>query len=139
MLLAGAFGAAMGYDRTGSAVVGILSGMVAGALVAAVQAQMSHRLSADQFVVGLTLNILVLGITSFLYAEWKPSSRIAGAFEVPLLHRVPLVGKALFAQPWPFLLLYLNLIPSLLKLAQVRTHQYHALKAAALCLRVTGV
>ena len=110
MLLAGAFGAAMGYDWTGFAAVGLLSGMLAGVLVASVQAQMSHRLSADQFVVGLTLNILVLGITSFLYAEWKPSSRIAGELEIPLLYRIPLVGKALFAQPWPFLLLYL-LVP----------------------------
>ena len=110
MILAGAFAGAMGYDWTGSVVVGILFGMAAGLCVSLVQAQMSHRLTADQFVVGLTLNILFLGITSFLYAEWKPSSRVASKFEITLLSDIPLVGKALFGQAWPFLLLYL-LVP----------------------------
>ena len=106
MILTGAFAGAMGYEWTGTTVVGLLCGMVAGVIVAFVQGQMSHRLTADQFVVGLTLNILFLGVTSFLYAMWKPSSRIAPVFEVPLLHKSPIIGKALFGQPWPFLILY---------------------------------
>ena len=110
MVLSGAFAGAMGYSWTKNAVVGILLGMLAGLIVSFVQAQMSHRLTADQFVVGLTLNILFLGITSFLYAEWKPSSRVASKFAIPVLSKIPLVGKALFGQAWPFLLLYL-LVP----------------------------
>ena len=110
MILAGAFAGAMGYDLTESALVGILMGMVAGLLVSLVQAQMSHRLTADQFVVGLTLNILFLGVTSFLYAEWKPSSKVVSKLEIPVLKEIPLIGKAFFGQPWPFLLLYL-LVP----------------------------
>ena len=107
MILAGAFAGAMGYDWTKNALVGMILGMIAGFLVSLVQAQMSHRLTADQFVVGLTLNILFLGVTSFLYSEWKPSSRVVSKLEIPLLSEIPLIGKALFGQPWPFLFLYI--------------------------------
>ncbi|MAK95753.1 MAG: ABC transporter permease [Euryarchaeota archaeon] len=110
MILAGAFSGAIGYDWTGNVLVGIIFGMAAGLVVSFVQAQMSHRLTADQFVVGLTLNILFLGVTSFLYAEWKPSTRVASKLEIPLLSDIPLIGEALFGQAWPFLLLFL-LIP----------------------------
>ena len=110
MILTGAFAGAMGYHWTENALVGILMGMIAGLIVSLVQAQMSHRLTADQFVVGLTLNILFLGVTSFLYAEWKPSSKVVSKLEIPLLKEIPLIGEAFFGQPWPFLLLYL-LVP----------------------------
>ena len=110
MILTGAFAGAMGYHWTENALVGILMGMIAGLIVSLVQAQMSHRLTADQFVVGLTLNILFLGVTSFLYAEWKPSSKVVSKLEIPVLKEIPLVGDAFFGQPWPFLLLYL-LVP----------------------------
>ena len=110
MILTGAFAGAMGYHWTENALVGIIMGMIAGLLVSLVQAQMSHRLTADQFVVGLTLNILFLGVTSFLYAEWKPSSKVVSKLEIPILKEIPLVGDAFFGQPWPFLLLYL-LVP----------------------------
>ena len=66
MILTGAFAGAIGYDWTENALVGILMGMIAGLLVSLVQAQMSHRLTADQFVVGLTLNILFLFFEQFL-------------------------------------------------------------------------
>ncbi len=110
MLLAGAFTSAVAYDRTSSVVLGLLAGVVGGMMVAGVQAEMSHRLAADQFVVGLTLNILVFGLTGFLDRELAPSTKIAPTFEVPLLSDLPLIGQALFGQPWPFYLLY-PLIP----------------------------
>lgn len=110
MLLAGAFGAAMGYDATTSVPAGLLLGMLLGTLVALVQAEMSHRLTADTFVVGLTLNILVLGLVGFLAGVWQPESRTAAVVEIPLLSDIPLVGPALFAQSWLLYLLY-PLIP----------------------------
>jgi len=107
MLLAGAFAAAVGYDKTsGNLVVGLLAGAAAGLLVAAVQANMSHRLTADQFVVGLTLNILALGMTGFLASELRPQTAAADASEVPGLVDLPLLGQALFGQPWPMYLVY---------------------------------
>ncbi len=111
MLLGGAFAAAMGYDLTSSVSVGLLVGIGAGILVASVQAEMSHRLAADQFVVGLTLNILVLGLAGFLDSELAPVTRKAGDLDIPLLVELPLVGEALFGQPWPLYLLY-PLVPA---------------------------
>lgn len=106
MLLSGAFAAALAYDATGSLAAGMAAGSAAGLVVAAVQANMSHRLSADQFVVGLTLNILVLGLTGFLASELSPTSQAASAFEVPGLVELPLLGPALFGQPVPLYLVY---------------------------------
>jgi len=110
MLLAGAFTTAVGYDITGSAVVAIITGALGGLIVAVVQAEMSHRLAADQFVVGLTLNILVLGLTGFLDRELAPDATIVSTLEIPLLVDIPLFGEALFGRPWPFYMLYL-LVP----------------------------
>lgn len=106
MALGGAFAAAIGQDLTGSIWVGLLAAIVAGLLVAAVQANMSHRLPADQFVVGLTLNILVLGLVSFLASELEPKNNAASAVKVPGLSEIPLIGPALFGQPWTLYLLY---------------------------------
>lgn len=107
MLLAGAFAAAAGYTATESFVVGILCGVLGGVVVAGVQAEMSHRLTADQFVVGLTLNILIVGLAGFLDREFELTTRTAEKLEVPVLSDIPLVGAALFDQPWPFYLLFL--------------------------------
>ena len=106
MFLAGAFAAAVGMDRTGNEVAALACGMAAGLVVAFVQAQMSHRLAANQFVVGLTLNILVLGLASFLASELDPVTSKASSTEIPLLSDIPLVGAALFDRSWLFYLIY---------------------------------
>ena len=109
-LLAGAFTGAIGYDLTGSTPLGLLVGAAGGLSVALIQANMSHRLTADQFVVGLTANILVLGLAGFLNASLDPVTRRAAVVEIPLLSDIPLIGPALFGQTWPMYLLY-PLIP----------------------------
>jgi general nucleoside transport system permease protein len=107
MFLAGAFAAALGFDRSGgNQVVALICGMTAGLTVALVQAQMSHRLVANQFVVGLTLNILVLGVASFLASEFKPVTRKSGTVPIPVLSDIPLIGTALFDRAWLFYLIY---------------------------------
>lgn len=106
MLLSGAFTSAVGYHISGSVIVGLLFGIAGGILIAAVQAEMSHRMVADQFVVGLTLNILVLGLAGFLEREVETVTQRAAEWDIPGLSAIPLVGDALFGQPWPFYLLY---------------------------------
>ena len=65
-LLFGAFaGAAIAYS-TGNAYAGVLGGMLAGMLVAALQLGLALKLSADQVIVGVALNLLALGGTRFL-------------------------------------------------------------------------
>ena len=110
MLLGGAFTSAVGYDITNSSSLALLAGALGGMVVAAIQAEMSHRLAADQFVVGLTLNILVFGLVGFLDNEINPETSFAGRWEIPLLSDIPLLGSALFGQRWPFYVLY-ALIP----------------------------
>jgi simple sugar transport system permease protein len=65
-LLFGAFAAAAVGHATGSALAGIAGGMVAGMLVAAVQAGCAQWLEADQVIIGVALNIIALGGTRFL-------------------------------------------------------------------------
>jgi simple sugar transport system permease protein len=111
MFLAGAFSAAVGYDASQSELVALGFGMAAGLMVALVQAQMSHRLAANQFVVGLTLNILVLGLASFLASELDPVTKKAESTAIPLLSDIPLIGTALFDRSWLFYLIY-PLVPA---------------------------
>jgi ABC-type uncharacterized transport system permease subunit len=110
MILGGAFAAATGYHVTGSVTVGLLWSVAAGLLVALIHANLSHRLSANTFVVGLALNVLVLGTSAFLASHVKPSTRAAHKFGVSILKDIPLVGDAFFNQPWPLYLVY-PLIP----------------------------
>lgn len=105
-LLAGAFTGAVAYDMTGSTWVGLFAGMLGGLLVGVIQANMSHRLSADQFVVGITANVLVVGLVGFLNGIVDPMTRRASVLEIPILSDIPLIGPALFGQTWPIYLLY---------------------------------
>ena len=106
MVLGGAFAGALGMHFTESVTVGLIFATVVGLTVAALQANMSHRLSANQFVVGLALNTLVLGIASFLNTSVQPVSTAAHRFAVPIVSKIPLIGEAFFYQPWPLYLVY---------------------------------
>jgi simple sugar transport system permease protein len=109
-LLAGAFTGTVGFHITGSTPIGLVAGMAGGLLVALIQGNLSHRLTADQFVVGLTVNVLVLGLAGFFNGIIDPMARRASVLEIPLLSDLPLLGPALFGQTWPTYLLY-PLIP----------------------------
>ena len=106
MILGGAFAGALGMHLTESVAVGLVFATVVGMVVASVQANMSHRLTANQFVVGLALNTLVLGIASFLNTSIQPVSTAAHRFAIPVVSDIPLIGEALFYQPWPLYLVY---------------------------------
>ena len=66
MALIGAFFAAVIADETGSTLLGLFAGVATGVLVSALQANLSHRLTANQFGVGLTINLLAIGFTTVL-------------------------------------------------------------------------
>jgi simple sugar transport system permease protein len=110
MLLSGAFASALLIDATGSVPMALLCGALAGLALAGVHANLSHRLPADQFVVGLTINILMLGLVGFLDNELDPAASKASVADIPVLSDIPLIGGALFGQSWPFYLIY-PLIP----------------------------
>lgn len=66
MLLTGAFAGVLGSFYTGSAWIGVLLSIVAGALLAAVFAFFVIRFKANHVVAGVGLNILALGLTTWL-------------------------------------------------------------------------
>jgi simple sugar transport system permease protein len=66
MMLAGAFGAAVGALATNSPWLGAACGMGAGVLLAAVYGLFVIRLRANQIVAGTAINMLALGVTPFL-------------------------------------------------------------------------
>jgi simple sugar transport system permease protein len=111
MMLAGAFSAIMGMTVTGSPVLGLVFGILAGVLIAFVHATFSYRLTVNTYVVGLTLNLLVLGLTNFLLDAVDLGEDQLPKFAIPVLSDLPLVGQALFNQRWPAYLLWI-LIPA---------------------------
>jgi len=111
MMLAGAYAAGASSLATHSVPVGLVTGSLVGMFVGALQANLSHRISIDQFVVGLVLVILVQGVTSFLIDSTQLDVvPVAAAWKIPLLSRIPIVGQALFGEPWPLDAVYV-LIP----------------------------
>jgi ABC-type uncharacterized transport system permease subunit len=65
LMLSGAFGAAIGAYYGGSAWFGILGAIVAGLLITSVLAIATLRFRANQVVVGVAINLLVVGVTRF--------------------------------------------------------------------------
>jgi len=87
MMLAGAFTAAAMTYATGSPYVGLLAGMMAGMLIAAVHAVACIRYQADQVVTGTAINILMLGMPAFLSGAFFLSS--GSTPQIPKEHLVP--------------------------------------------------
>jgi general nucleoside transport system permease protein len=110
MMISGAFFGVLGTSVFGSVIAGLALGTLAGLAVSFVHANFSHRLNANTFVVGLTLNVLMLGVTSFLLETIDMNPRQAAVVEIPLLRDIPLIGEPLFVNRWPMYLL-IPLIP----------------------------
>ena len=66
LLLAGAFTAAAVTHSVGSPWIGLLAGIAAGMLVAAIHAVACIRYKADQVVSGTAINILMIGVPALL-------------------------------------------------------------------------
>src|SRR5512132_1949097 len=87
MMLAGAFTAAAVTYATGSPYVGLLAGMMAGMLIAAIHAVACIQYQADQVVTGAAINILMLGIPGFLSGAFFLSS--GSTPQIPKDHLLP--------------------------------------------------
>jgi len=87
MMLAGAFTAAAVTYATGSRYMGLLAGMMAGMLIAAIHAVACIRYQADQVVTGTAINILMLGMPAFLSGAFFLSSGSTPL--IPKEHLVP--------------------------------------------------
>jgi ABC-type uncharacterized transport system permease subunit len=113
-LLFGAFAAAVVSSMTGSPWPGLVAAAVAGALVALVLGLFAISYFVDQIIVGVVLNVLVIGITSFMFsqvlapnaADLNTSARFK-VVPIPVLGDIPLIGPILFRQTPVVYLLYI--------------------------------
>lgn len=84
-MLSGAFAAVLGSFYSGSPWIGLLCGIAAGLLFGLVHALASIRYRADQIVVGIAINLLVIGVTRFFlrlaFDSSSNSPRVAGFSE----------------------------------------------------------
>ena len=101
MMLGGAFAGAATASALDQPAMGLLVGAAVGLAIGWVHANFSHRLSANTFVVGLTLNTLVLGLTTFLIADRTFTRELMENTTIPGLSGIPLIGEALFDRPGP--------------------------------------
>lgn len=106
MMLTGAFAAVVGTWLTGFQAAGIIFSMVGGGLLATVVAIVTVRHRADNMVTGLTSNILALGLTTYLMRILSGSGRPLaihldpiGAWPVPVLSQIPVIGPIAFNHP----------------------------------------
>ena len=113
-LLAGAFVSALVASVTGNAYLGLIAAMAAGMLVSFVLATFSIKYLVDQVIVGVVLNVLVLGLTSFLYSSvlTEHASQLNSPprfdrIEVPILSQIPIIGPVLFRQTLIVYLMYI--------------------------------
>ena len=104
-LLGGAFTAALVSSMTKNAFFGLIAAGIAGALVSLVLALFSIKYVVNQIIVGVVLNVLVSGITGFLFStvmqedpELYNSPVHLPVIEIPGLSAIPVIGPILFRQ-----------------------------------------
>lgn len=112
-LLGGAFTAALVATVTGNPYVGLIAAAAAGALVSMVLAVFSIKYLVNQIIVGVVLNVLVSGLTGFLFgtimvpnkAQFNTPGRL-DILPIPLLADIPIIGPILFRQSIAGYLMY---------------------------------
>ncbi|KAB1867733.1 MULTISPECIES: ABC transporter permease [Microbacterium] len=114
-LLLGAFSAALLSSITGNPFVGLFGAMIGGVLVASVLAAFAIKYLVEQVIVGVVLNVLVTGLTGFLYgALLAPNEETLNnpvrfpRVEIPVLSDIPIIGPVLFNQTFIGYLMFIT-------------------------------
>ena len=103
VMLCGAFFSFAGAYFTGSLVLGLIIGMIAGMLVSLLHALLCVKGKQNQTVSGLAINMIGLGITSYLYKLMcnnfsHMQTPVLPQVDFPLLCKIPIIGPAFFQQ-----------------------------------------
>lgn len=116
-LLAGAFLAAVVATLTQSAYLGLIAAPIAGALVSLLLVAFAIKYIVDQIIVGVVLNVLVVGITSYLFstvlsdnAATLNSPPRLPTLPIPVLSEIPVIGPVLFRQTALVYLMYVVVV-----------------------------
>ena len=110
--LMGAFTGVLAANITGNVYAGMVGAMLAGALSTMLLALLATKYQVNQVVVGVILNLLALGFTSFMYDQLKKAGDLNDAFAIPTiswgpLADIPVLGPVLFQQK---LFVYVGLV-----------------------------
>lgn len=103
-IIAGALGATVAAGIAGPG-AGFAAGALAGMLMALIFAAFTVWLRADQIITGTAITLFAYGLTGTLYRTIYGDGGVAlstptiGALPIPGLSSIPVVGRALFAQP----------------------------------------
>ena len=115
-LLAGAFLSAVVASLAGNPYIGVVAAPIAGALVGVLLVFFSVRYWVDQIIVGVVLNVLVLGLTTFFFStvlsdnpDLNQRFRLP-TLPVPVLSDIPIIGPVLFNQNILVYLMYAAII-----------------------------
>jgi ABC-type uncharacterized transport system permease subunit len=106
MMVAGAFFAVLGSDRTGSALVGLFLAIIAGMAIALIHAFLSINLKADQVISGTAINLFSTALASFLifklFGKGGQTDTVnALSYHVPdPIANIPIIGKLLSEINW---------------------------------------
>jgi simple sugar transport system permease protein len=102
-LLLGAFMAAIIASTVGVLWFGLIGGSLAGGLVGLLLAAFAIRFFVDQIILGVVLNLLISGITGFLYdrlmqpnAQTYNSANTFSTVKIPGLGDIPIIGPIFF-------------------------------------------
>ncbi len=96
-----------------NAYFGLIAAPFAGAAVGAMLVFFSVKYHVNQIIVGVVLNVLVIGLTSFFYSTlltenpgvWNARQQL-DRLPIPLLSEVPVIGPVLFNQTVLVYLMY---------------------------------
>ena len=110
VMLSGAFFSFAGAWYSGNLFVGLLCGMAGGLIVSLLHGLLSITLIQNQSVSGLAINMLMLGVTSFLFKLMSNGQETFPNIAIPGLSKIPLLGDAFFNCDFLTYILYVLLI-----------------------------
>ena len=96
-----------------SVFVGLIFAPIAGALVSLLLAFFAIKYQVDQVILGFVINVLVIGITGFIYSKllvpygdtWNAGPTF-DRISIPFLSQIPVIGPVLFNQTIVIYLMY---------------------------------
>ena len=117
-ILMGAFAGVLVASATGSVWAGLATAPLAGAFLGVLLAAFAVRYNVDQIIVGVVLNVLALGLTTFFAGTVMKNPAVSlntnqyslSSIKIPLLAEIPVVGPALFNQSILVYLMYAAVI-----------------------------
>ncbi|EFG47831.1 branched-chain amino acid ABC transporter, permease protein [Brevibacterium mcbrellneri ATCC 49030] len=116
-LLAGAFLAAVVASVAKNPYAGLVAAPLAGAIVGAILVFFAVKYWVNQIIIGVVLNVLVVGLTNFLFSTlltqnqelWNTRQALP-ALPIPLLSEIPVLGPVFFKQNILVYLMYVVVI-----------------------------